>query len=327
MSVWDSVSGGVDKVTSGAGDLLDFGGSEAAEAQSAAAAAALKAQKEQALNAQKFMYGQLGEAHDYVDQGTDQASGALGSMYGQALGVQGEALGGQLGAYGQANQVSQNTLYSNNKEARKDLQATPNRMGDLYGGGLAAGFETDPGYQFRLSEGNKNIMQSAAARGGRMGGDTLKALQSYGQDLASQEYGNYANRQIGMAQGADQNDMSRNSQLAGMQSAYGAQSAGMASNYGSQVGNAYGQYGQGMAGTYGQLGSQLGNLYSQAGNNQANISMGASGQNMGLAQGMMSAYAAPTQYAGGAQSAQGQGLMNAAQLGMMAYGTFGGGEG
>ena len=51
-------------------------------------------------------------------------------------------------------------------------------------------FQSDPGYGFRLSEGLKAIEQGAAARGGLLSGNTLKASQRFGQDLASQEYGN-----------------------------------------------------------------------------------------------------------------------------------------
>jgi len=50
-------------------------------------------------------------------------------------------------------------------------------------------FEADPGYQFRLQQGEQAIERSAAARGGALGGGTLKGLQEYGQGLASQEYG------------------------------------------------------------------------------------------------------------------------------------------
>jgi hypothetical protein len=51
-------------------------------------------------------------------------------------------------------------------------------------------FQADPGYGFRMSEGLKALERSAAARGGLMSGGAGKALQRYGQDLASQEYGN-----------------------------------------------------------------------------------------------------------------------------------------
>jgi len=52
----------------------------------------------------------------------------------------------------------------------------------------------DPGYAFRLSEGNKALNASAAARGGLISGNALKAAQNYGQELGSQEYTNAFNR-------------------------------------------------------------------------------------------------------------------------------------
>jgi hypothetical protein len=55
-------------------------------------------------------------------------------------------------------------------------------------------FQQDPGYAFRLSEGQKALERSAAARGGLMSGSALKAAQRYGQDLGSQEYMNAFNR-------------------------------------------------------------------------------------------------------------------------------------
>jgi len=55
-------------------------------------------------------------------------------------------------------------------------------------------FNVDPGYQFRQSEGMKALERSAAARGGLLSGSTLKGVQRFGQDLASQEYANAFNR-------------------------------------------------------------------------------------------------------------------------------------
>lgn len=55
-------------------------------------------------------------------------------------------------------------------------------------------FQADPGYAFRMSEGMKGLERSAAARGGLLSGGTLKGIQRYGQDLASQEYQNAFNR-------------------------------------------------------------------------------------------------------------------------------------
>ena len=56
--------------------------------------------------------------------------------------------------------------------------------------------QADPGYQFRLSEGLKALDRQAAARGGLISGSALKASSRYGQDMASQEYGNAYNRAL-----------------------------------------------------------------------------------------------------------------------------------
>jgi hypothetical protein len=52
----------------------------------------------------------------------------------------------------------------------------------------------DPGYQFRLDEGQKGIERTAAARGGVLSGAAVKAAERFGQDYASNEYGNSFNR-------------------------------------------------------------------------------------------------------------------------------------
>lgn len=55
-------------------------------------------------------------------------------------------------------------------------------------------YQKDPGYQFRLDEGNKAINAAAAARGMGNSGATMKALARYGQDYATNEYQNAYNR-------------------------------------------------------------------------------------------------------------------------------------
>ena len=57
-------------------------------------------------------------------------------------------------------------------------------------------FQADPGYAFRLSEGQRGLDRQAAARGGLISGSALKAASRYGQDMASQEYGNAFNRAL-----------------------------------------------------------------------------------------------------------------------------------
>ena len=55
-------------------------------------------------------------------------------------------------------------------------------------------FQADPGYGFRLSEGQKALERSAAARGGLISGGAMKAATRFGQEMGSQEYTNAFNR-------------------------------------------------------------------------------------------------------------------------------------
>lgn len=52
----------------------------------------------------------------------------------------------------------------------------------------------DPGYGFRFAEGIKGLQSGAAGAGNFLSGQTLKDLMRYGQDMASQEYGQAYNR-------------------------------------------------------------------------------------------------------------------------------------
>jgi hypothetical protein len=54
--------------------------------------------------------------------------------------------------------------------------------------------QNDPGYQFRIDQGNQALQRSAAARGGAMGGGVMQALARYSQGQASSEYQNAFNR-------------------------------------------------------------------------------------------------------------------------------------
>lgn len=56
--------------------------------------------------------------------------------------------------------------------------------------------QNDPGYQFRLQQGQNALQNSAAARGGLLSTGTAKNLMDYGQGAASAEYGNVFNRAL-----------------------------------------------------------------------------------------------------------------------------------
>jgi hypothetical protein len=120
----------------------------------------------------------------------------------------------------------------------------------------AFNYQADPGYAFRLSEGNKALNASAAARGGMISGNALKAAQTYGQNMGSQEYANAYNRYV---QGYGINN-SNNQFLANL----GQSSANNQANALGNFGNAYAAntIGAGNAQAAGQIGSA--NAYTNA---------------------------------------------------------------
>jgi hypothetical protein len=114
-------------------------------------------------------------------------------------------------------------------------------------------FKADPGYGFRLSEGQKALDRSAAARGGLISGGALKAATRFGQDMGSQEYQAAYNRALtGYNTGvASENQLyNRQAGLAGIgqtsTNLVGQAGAANAAN----VGNAYGAAGQAAASGY-----------------------------------------------------------------------------
>ena len=152
-----------------------------------------------------------------------------------------------------------------------------------------AQFEQDPGYAFRLSEGQKALDRSAAARGGLISGSALKAAQRYGQDFGSQEYTNAFNRY----------QTERNAQLNPLQSLAGV---------GQTTAQNLGQAGQNMATNVG--GYMTGGAAATA--------AGQMGQANAINQGLGSYM----------NYSQGNNLIKALQGGgSSSYGAFGGGSG
>lgn len=96
-------------------------------------------------------------------------------------------------------------------------------------------FQADPGYAFRLSEGQKALDRQAAARGGLISGAALKAAQRYGQDAASQEFTNAFNRY----QTNRENQLNPLLSLAGRAQVASNTLGSAAGQYGTNVGNMY----------------------------------------------------------------------------------------
>lgn len=94
-------------------------------------------------------------------------------------------------------------------------------------------FQADPGYQWRMDQGQKALERSAAARGGLLSGAATKAAMDYGQNQASAEYTNAFNRfQTNRA-----NKLNPLQSLMGASQTAAGQQAQAASNYGNSVGN------------------------------------------------------------------------------------------
>jgi hypothetical protein len=156
-------------------------------------------------------------------------------------------------------------------------------------------FQQDPGYAFRLSEGQKALDRQAAARGGLISGGALKAAQRYGQEMGSQEYTNAFNRY----------QTERNAQLNPLQSLAGVgqttanQLGAAGQNYASNVGNAlinqganvgnarmagasaYGSALSGIGSAYGRNPVSFGSLYGGGGYSGAGQVNPVSGEYMG----------------------------------------------
>lgn len=96
----------------------------------------------------------------------------------------------------EANQTQLEMYYQSRADQMPWLQAGEKALGQLVPM-IEAGpgkFESDPGYQFRLAEGEKALMRQASALGGVDSGRTRKALTRFGQDYGSNEYQNFLNR-------------------------------------------------------------------------------------------------------------------------------------
>jgi len=142
----------------------------------------------------------------------------------------------------------------------------------------SANEQNDPGYQFRLDQGNKQLQRMAAARGTVLTGGTVKDLTQFGQDYASNEfdkvyardYGEYQNnyahaigeyeqaynkalqeydQKYNIFQGNQSSIFNRLSSLAGLgqvsANQLSSQGLNAAGNYGSMLmngANAYGNY-------------------------------------------------------------------------------------
>jgi hypothetical protein len=151
--------------------------------------------------------------------------------------------------------------------------------------------QNDPGFQARLKLGTDAMQRSAAARGSVLTGGTAKALNQFGQDYASNEYGNVYNRALSdyttkyNAYNQDQNNQyNRLAALAGVgqTSANQLASQGQAAsnnvsnnllNTASNIGQQYNNAGAATASGYVGSGNAWNQGLSGIGNNVSNLAL------------------------------------------------------
>ena len=168
------------------------------------------------------------------------AVGAAGSAY--ASKQSSKAAKAQANSADAASQIQWNMYDQTRKDLDPYKQAGATSLSQMMGQMTPDGYfnqtytgqdiYSDPSYQFRLQQGQNAIQSSAAAQGGLLSGATLKALQNYGQESASQEYSNAYNRF-----NADQTN--RYNRLSNL--------VGIGQNAAAQVGNAGAQTAQAVA--------------------------------------------------------------------------------
>jgi len=153
-------------------------------------------------------------------------------------------------------------------------------------------FQQDPGYAFRLSEGQKQLDRQATSRGGLISGGALKAATRFGQEMGSQEYMNAFNR-YQTERAARLNPLQS---LAGMSqttaNTLGTAGQNMATNVGEAfMGNANARA-SGYVGGANALTSGLGTyLNYRQGNNMVNAMGGGGGIPLGPSQNPINSYA------------------------------------
>lgn len=167
-------------------------------------------------------------------QAADNASQMQWDMYDQTR--------KDLDPYNQAgkNALGQLTSAANSNDRYRGGQfnyngsSNPNYTSPQYQAN-AFNFETDPSYEFRKQQGMDGIQSQAAAAGGLLSGATLKALNAYNSDLASQEYGNAFNRY-------QTDEQRRYNQYLGQEQLNQGQHQQAFNNWQSQDNNAYARY-------------------------------------------------------------------------------------
>ena len=252
----------------------------------------------------------LGAAAGYFLGDESAASTALGAALGGGLD---EATGGgtsgaiqqatnAANAQSSAAQALQQRMYDEGvARLQPRLTAGNNALAQMQGGAFAqpaafrfgAGdYQADPGYAFRLTRGQEALDRQAAARGGLISGGALRAATRYGQDMASQEFGNAYQRAVnaynadvarsntGYNRLAGLADVGQtaNTQIGSSGQNYATNAGNLMMNQGDIYGNAMLAAERARQSAYGNIGTELrsggfNNMFSPYGRSQGPVSM------------------------------------------------------
>jgi hypothetical protein len=209
---------------------------------------AANAQKQAARMAQNAYSGGVDKASGIAQNARDQSIAAQNAAYETQRAAIYEAQKDQYGALSPYSNAGQNAL-TQQQRLLEEAQTHPLR--DF----TEKDFHADPGYAFRLAEGQKALERSAGARGGLYSGQAMKDFDAYTQGMASQEYKSSYDR-------FNQDQQRR----------YDAR-LGIADRYGQQAGLGQ-QAAQSLAGIYGANANSLGQYAGQNANNNSNLYTG-----------------------------------------------------
>jgi len=151
-------------------------------------------------------------------------------------------------------------FYTAGTNALARMQQQYNKMPAAFTGQV--NLNQDPGYAFRLKEGQQALDRQAAARGGLISGSALKAATRYGQEMGSQEYGNAYSRAL------DRYNANVNREATGYNRL--ANISGLGPTAANTVGAAGQNYATGAGNIAGTMAANVGNIYTQQGINQGN---------------------------------------------------------
>jgi hypothetical protein len=211
---------------------------------------------------------QAGRAEDAINRAREQSAAAI--KEGQTQGV-GALQAGQTGALGGLEKYYGAGVGFQEPYMGAGAGAV-NQLASLYGpGGVYTKQPTynelslDPGYNFRIQQGQQAMLN--AARGGGLAGSgaALKAAARYGAGEASQEYQNAYSRFMANRAAVTQGLTG----LAGLGANAANVSSGLAGTTGANTANVYRGTAGDLSNLYGTTGTNLANVYTGAGRDLA----------------------------------------------------------